>query len=316
MLCIWLWMIYSALETIELFLEHPKEKTLPQLAQKLLGPVGKWLSIVSFVGLHYSLLAAYTAGSSDILSLWLPRELSYFLFIASSAILISTAYKSVDIVNRFLFFTKILTFAVLVFYLLPQTGIPTLEKVKLDTVSGSLISIFFTSFGFHGSIPVLINYIGHDRKQLQRVFIIGSLIPLFVYIIWMWIVFGGLASIPNTLDALIQELSRINWLCKILVNCFSLLAILTSFLGVAMALFDLNYHALNKRKLFTTLTTFIPPLLFVMFYPAGFVFALRYAAAALATFAIILPFSMQWIKTRSVASTLLILSGLFIVFCG
>ena len=40
--------------------------------------------------------------------------------------------------------------------------------------------------------------------------------------------------------------------------------------------------------------TFVPPLLFALFYPNGFIFALGFAAIALAVLAVLLPASMVW----------------------
>ena len=47
----------------------------------------------------------------------------------------------------------------------------------------------------------------------------------------------------------------------------------------------------------TSLLTFIPPLFFALFYPKGFVFALGFAAIALAVLSLLLP-SMLALKTR------------------
>ncbi len=46
----------------------------------------------------------------------------------------------------------------------------------------SAIPIVFTSFGFHGSVPSIVSYMRGDTAKLRKIFIIGSAIPLLVYV--------------------------------------------------------------------------------------------------------------------------------------
>jgi|SRR5690554_6038570 len=78
---------------------------------------------------------------------------------------------------------------------------------------------------------------------------------------------------------------------------FADLALATSFLGVSLGLFDFLAEKFqrpdNKRgRTQSGLLTFLPPLVFALFYPQGFLMALGYAAIALVVIAIILPVLM------------------------
>lgn len=46
------------------------------------------------------------------------------------------------------------------------------------------LPVIFTSFGFHGSIPSIVKYLGKDTKVLRKVMLVGSSLPLIVYILW------------------------------------------------------------------------------------------------------------------------------------
>lgn len=65
------------------------------------------------------------------------------------------------------------------------------------------------------------------------------------------------------------------------VKLFSALALITSFLGVALGLFECIDDLLSRAfklkagRITLGLLTFIPPLLFALFYPKGFILAFR-----------------------------------------
>ncbi len=84
---------------------------------------------------------------------------------------------------------------------------------------------------------------------------------------------------------------------------FMSLALATSFLGVALGLFDFLADLFKRQdnasgRLQTGLLTFGPPLVFALFYPKGFVMALGYAAIALSILALLLPSAMAF-KSRT-----------------
>jgi tyrosine-specific transport protein len=86
------------------------------------------------------------------------------------------------------------------------------------------------------------------------------------------------------------------------VHLFADLALATSFLGVALGLFDYLADLFQRRntaagRLQTGAITFLPPLAFALFYPRGFVMALGYAGVALSVLALLLPSLLAW-KSR------------------
>lgn len=117
------------------------------------------------------------------------------------------------------------------------------------------LPVVFTSFGFHGSIPSIVKYIGKDIKALRFIMITGSALPLVVYILWQLVSHGTVSSSVllenDSLSAFIKALSLVvnNSSISALVSAFANLALATSFLGVSLGLlilFKMYYQAKKK----------------------------------------------------------------------
>jgi len=318
---LWAVMSYTALLLVEVYQYNDTDTGLSSLAYKYLGRSGQWLTGLSMPFLMYSLVAAYLVGGGDIIQVFVATVLnleipSYFgvlLFALVGAIVVCIGTHLVDLVNRLLFTAKLLFLTVMLVLLLPHVQhvniltMPTAQALLL-----SAIPIVFTSFGFHGSVPSIVNYMEGDTKKLRWVFVIGSAIPLMVYVLWQLATLGSIntdtflgvlaqASGINGLLAAIKTVAESAYL-ELAVRMFAGLALATSFLGVALGLFDFLADVFKRKnntlgRFQTSLLTFIPPLFFALFYPKGFVFALGFAAIALAVLSLLLP-SMLALKTR------------------
>ena len=147
----------------------------------------------------------------------------------------------------------------------------------------SAAPIFFTSYGFHGSIPSLVKYMEGDVRGLRIAIVAGSAITLVGYILWQLSTHGVLSQSEftqilkekPTLYGLIEACHRITGseIIASAVQLFSALALVTSFLGVALGLFDCTEDMLRKGlhinagRLLLGAITFLPPVLFAYFYP-------------------------------------------------
>jgi len=161
----------------------------------------------------------------------------------------------------------------------------------------------------------LAGYNNNDVKLLRKAIIMGSLIPLLLYIVWQFAVKGILPLTgPHSFEIVIKNGSSVGDLMGnlaalikqkqigFIMNLFSHIALTTSFLGVSLALFDFlsdvveKDHRRTRRQVIAALT-FIPPLLFTLFYPKGFLLALGYAAIFVAFTCLIQP-ALMTIKLR------------------
>ena len=312
MIVIWALMTYTALLMIELHQHAPIDATLHTLAYNLLGRKGQIIASFSMVFLFYALCAAYIAGGggqvhnklSSLLDIDLPVQSGAIIFTLIIALTVSISTKSVDMLNRGLFFIKIIALIIMLAFLFPYASMENLVQMPIE--QGLIIAalpVVFTSFGFHGSIPSIVKYMGKDTKALRKIMIVGSSLPLVIYILWQIASQGVLSQEilmqNNNLNDFIAALSAHlhNSSLKQVVSIFANLALATSFLGVSLGLFDFIADVTHKegadvKKIQTALITFGPPLAFALFYPQGFITALGYAAFALVVLAIFLPVLM------------------------
>lgn len=231
-----------------------------------------------------------------------------FAVIIGGIITLGTA--TVDKVNRVLFTVKMAVLISLFYLLTPSIqGVNLLAMPLEQGLIISAIPIIFTAFGFHGSIPSVVRYVGIDIKSLRKVMIIGATLPLCIYLLWQTISQGVInqetlkdaGSLNEFVNILSVKLQNPN--ISSFITIFADLALATSFLGVSLGLFDFLRDALKrssskKDRLITALVTFLPPLCFAIFYPKGFILALGYAAIALVVLAIFLPVSMVWTQRK------------------
>lgn len=324
MIGMWLLMSYTALLMLEVHQYAAPTATLHTLAKQFLGEGGKLIATFAMLFLFYALCAAYIAGGgsqfNQKLQSWLSLDISAsmgtLIFTLIIAAIVTFGTESVDKVNRVLFTLKIIALFSLLFFLTPSVEVANLEASPLKTsLIIAALPVIFTSFGFHGSIPAVVRYLDLDVKSLKKVLLYGSLIPLIVYILWQLASLGivNQAELSNAKDVtglvgILSQQIHSNSIGQI-VSIFADLALVTSFLGVSLGLFEFLFDSLNKKsvsshqfshRVIVAVVTFLPPLCFAIFYPQGFIMALGFAAIALAVLAILLPVAMV-LKTRAQA---------------
>lgn len=322
LVALWLLLSFAALLFVELYQTVESDAGIGTLAEKYYGRFGRILSTTVLLTFLYALVAAYVSGGGSLLAgllaKFLPNtqdshfilQLSGVLFTVIFGIFIILGTTSVDKVNRLIFFTKIVFFILVLVLLLPEISMENLLEVPIDNaliISAS--PIFFTSFGFHGSIPSLNKYLEGNVKALRISILVGTFIPLVAYVLWQLATHGVLSQTEflnilkqdPTLNGLVTATTQITGSEMIggAVRLFSALALITSFLGVALGLFECLEDLLKRVNIKTNrislgVLTFLPPLLFVLFYPQGFIMALSYAGQMFAFYAIVLPIAMVW----------------------
>ncbi len=333
----WALMTYTALITLEMNLYFKKGASIALAAEHTLGKAGKLISSTAIGLLFFALLSAYMSGGASILKAIL-RDLTgsnlsesvitvIFGLVFSGVIFART--QIVDTTNRIFLLIKIALFIAIVASIIPEIDYNKLSYVpeQITYQQWALVPLFFTSFGFHGSIPSVINYVGLNPRRLTLTFLVGSSIPLLIYIIWETVSLGsipidgpyGFMSIKSNggdVGCFVKSLSTSaggGWI-NLAAQIFTLLAIVTSFLGVGLGLFDFMEEQFSKEKniqrpTITWAQTFIIPFVFALFYPQGFSTALGYAAIALSFLAVIIPSLAVWKLRRKQKETTYVVWG-------
>ena len=324
LLGLWALLTFSALLFVELYQTAESDAGIGTLAEQYFGKAGRIIATAVLIIFLYALIAAYVSGGGSLLKDLLPEsfgnKVSILLFtvIFGSFIVIGT--HSVDKINRVLFFVMLAAFAVVLSLMLPEIKFDNLMATPIDNaliISAS--PVFFTAFGFHGSIPSLNKYLDGNVKALRISTLAGSAITLCAYILWQMSTHGLLTQ--NEFLQILKEDATLNGLVKATlaitgsniiagaVKLFSTLALVTSFLGVGLGLLECIEDLLKRSfnisagRISLGLMTFIPPLVFALFYPEGFILALGYAGQMFAFYAVVLPVSLVW-KARRTHSNL------------
>ena len=320
LLGLWALLTFSALLFVELYQTAESDAGIGTLAEQYFGKAGRIIATAVLIIFLYALIAAYVSGGGSLLKDLLPEsfgdKVSILLFtvIFGSFIVIGT--HSVDKINRVLFFVMLAAFAVVLSLMLPEIKFDNLMATPIDNaliISAS--PVFFTAFGFHGSIPSLNKYLGGNVKALRISILAGSAITLCAYILWQMSTHGLLTQ--NEFLQILKEDATLNGLVKATlaitgsnmiagaVKLFSTLALVTSFLGVGLGLLECIEDLLKRSfnisagRISLGLMTFIPPLVFALFYPEGFILALGYAGQMFAFYAVVLPVSLVWKARRT-----------------
>jgi tyrosine-specific transport protein len=298
---LWLYMMLAGCVMVGIC--QGRGRSIALIAEEKLGPVFKHIAGASLLILFWTLLAAYISGGSSILyqKFGVSRPLMALLYTAILGIPVILCTRAVDNVNRILFLLKVSVFVFIIMGLSPFVKLENLMTPSTGAVLSLKVAIpvFFTAFGFHGSLPVLINYLHGSKKNTYISIVVGSAIPLVVYIIWQAITLGVLGmepigdkSVGEFIDKLTEKTG--NFYLSIFTDVFAFFAMATSFLGVALSLFDYLGEWFPKKiegeaKMRIGFLTFALPLLFALLYPRGFVFAIGFAAIALSLLAVVLP---------------------------
>ncbi len=314
---LWGLLSYSGLLFVEVYQKAPRTNAgIATLAEQYFGIAGRVIATFALVVFMYAIIAAYISGGGSLLSGLLPflgdnaTPVSIVAFTVILGLFVTIGTRSVDFLTRFLFVIKLVAFLFVLLMMLPKVTTENLSAMPLkDFVIISASPVFFTSFGFHVVIPSLNRYLEGNVKRLRSSIIIGTAIPLVAYILWQMATHGALSQtefvriLTNepTLNGLVNATKHITGSGFIgeAVRLFSTLALVTSFLGVALSLLHCLDDLLKRVKIkagqiVLSLLTFIPPLAFALFYPEGFIMALGYAGQMFTFYGLVLPIGMVW----------------------
>ncbi len=314
----WIFMTTTALLLVEVNSWFGKPVNLISMVGHSLGKWGKVLCWILYLFLFYALLVAYTSLSGNhvssffghVLSINLPDYIGSIFFVLLFGGFVYLGTKPVDHLNRLLMFGKIFAFAFLVLL-----GLQFIKPVNL--VHTQVKYIFFSlpilviSFGFHNMIPCLCTYLDNDMKRVKKSIWGGSLLTLFIYIIWEVVAIGVLPvkGTHGIMESFMQDVDAAqairDYLGSNLVGGFAqvlaFFAILTSFLAQSLSVVHFLGDGLKiKRKkresIMLCVIALAPPLIFSVINPNLFFQALGFAGGICAVILFgVFPALMAWI---------------------
>lgn len=310
----WLFMVCTGLLLLEVNLWYGGEISIITMARRTLGRTGETVSWIVFLFLFYSLMVAYVAASGSLITdfigattgLDLHQNIGGLLFCLFFGVLLYLGIGALDWVNRLLMLGLLISYVCLVMMGASHVK-PDLLQHQDWGAATLVIPAVIVSFGFHNMVPSLTTYFNCQEKPLKWTLIIGSAIPLLIYLVWEWLILGivPLQGFQQALDQgeiatqALKNAVGASWILDI-AEAFAFFAIVTSFLSVSLSFVDFLADGLKikktpKGKIVLALLVLGPPLICAWIYPTIFLIALNSAGGfgAVILFGI-LPALMVW----------------------
>ena len=256
------------------------------------------------------LLYAYITSSGLILSglLGINSQFASVLFVLVFSCFVWHSTRAVDRISVVLIAFMVLSFVFGVSGLAANIDATMLfhsltEELGQAPYALAMLPVALTSFGYHHSVASMRAYYGEEQKAKQAI-LGGTLIALALYLLWLLSIFGNLPrnafgpiiAKGGDVDVLLGALASVIESKRVsnAINLFSMAAILSSFIGVGLGVFDyladlFKFDNSRQGRAKSWGVIFLPPLVFSLLFPFGFVVAIGYAGAAATVWACIIP---------------------------
>lgn len=291
----WLFMLCTGLLMLEVCLKMPKNSNLITMADRLLGKTGKNLCWVVYLFLFVTIMIAHVAGGGNILTEItggaLPPWLAMIIYVLVFSPIVYLGTHSVDRLNLCLMLGVAVSYLLFIFVSHKHVDFKLLSYQNWSKAWLAL-PVLFTAFTYQVIIPTLVTYMDHNLKKIRLAILLGTSIPLVVYLIWELLILGIVpVEGPNGLIEASQKGQNAVMPLKQFVGSTSLFSIgksfafftlTTSYVALALAFIDflsdgLKMEKKGLKKLFLCFLVFVPPTLISLTYPHIFLTALSYA---------------------------------------
>ncbi|MFZ6043279.1 aromatic amino acid transporter [Vibrio natriegens] len=303
-------MTISGWMLLEAFKEYDLKVSFNTVTKELLGKKVNFINNLTVYFVGGILLYAYITSSGLIIQnlLNIDSKSASVIFVAVFSAFVWHSTRAVDRISVLLILFMILSFVFGVSGL--AANIDT--SILLDTISQesqyapyamAILPVALTSFGYHHSVASMRAYYGEENKAKNAI-LGGTVIASVLYLLWLTSIFGNLPRVDfgpvieqgGNVDVLLSSLGSVIESEKVsqAINSFSMAAILSSFIGVGLGVFDFladlfKFEDNRTGRAKTWAVTFVPPLVLSVLFPFGFVSAIGYAGAAATVWTCIIP---------------------------
>ncbi|MCP3682806.1 MAG: amino acid permease [bacterium] len=242
----------------EVTLRTKGKHQLSGYAKKYLGSFGKNIVMIAMAIGIYGAITAYTFGGGDVLaSLFNGADPAIYSLIFFSVLMI-LVFFGLDIICRFellmitLMIGLIVVISALCFGKIDTANLSGFNPIMMLAPYGVIL------FAFIGlpAIPEMREELNKNKKHLKKAIILGTLIPLIIYLLFAVVVVGvvgldGFSSLGTDKQVATIALSEyVNNGVGVIANIFALFAMATSFLALGIALnemyvYDYGFHKIK-----------------------------------------------------------------------
>jgi len=247
----------------EISLRTKRPHQLTGYAEKYIGKKGKIVMTILFVLGVYGAMSAYIIKIGEFLSEMI--SISFFsplvcsiIFFVFGSVLVYLGLKAIEESELYMVFFILAIVVVLLIF--------SFSSIKIDNLTGFDYKKLFLPFGVvlfaymgTAAIPEIREELRNNERLMKKAIIIGSVIPMVVYLLFAFIVVGVSGSL--TTDGAIIGLKNFlgHWI--LLVGfIFGILTMSTSFLANGLALRDMYRFDFDFNKIKASLLTCLVPL--------------------------------------------------------
>jgi len=275
----------------EVILRTPGDHQLTGYGEIYFGRWGKLVATASLLIGIYGALWAYLLKIGGFLALFSPpvggQAISFsptlfslgFFCLASLAILIGL--RAVSLLEVIL-----VSLMLLFIFILATVGLPHLSLANYSLIASpySLNALFFpygiilfTLTGF-SAIPEMEEVLRHQHGQLKRAVISGTIIPILVYLIFVFVIVGisGGQTSEDAISSLVMFLP--SWVVKLGAG-LGILTMSTSFLSLGYVLREVWFRDFRLPRPAALTLALLPLLLLFLLGTKNFLLILEYTGA-------------------------------------
>jgi tyrosine-specific transport protein len=291
----WFFMLCTGLLLLEVCSWMPKESNFITMTKRLLGPVGKDVCWVVYLFLFITVMIAHVVGGgaivTEISKNTLPVWLSTIIYVAFFSPVIYLGTRWVDRLNITLMIGVCISYILFIIVACRYIDFSHYSTINWPKAWVAL-PVLFTAFTYQLIIPTLMTYMERNIKKVRMSIILGTTIPLVVYLVWECLILGiiPVEGSNGLIEAAKKGHSAVIPL-KDLINApivfnigktFAFFTMTTSYIALALAYLDfladgLKVKKIGTKKVLLCLAVFVPPTLIGLTYPHIFLKALGYA---------------------------------------
>ena len=290
----WGFMTFTGLLLVEATLWIKNETHFTSLSRILIGKKTRAIALLVYLFMNYTSLVGYTAGGAALIENWVASAMGINIPYESCCLLFTLAFGSMIYLGAYYIGKINLLFMVglaIAYCGLVSFGIGYVNPTNLVFLPSmthgiGIFSMILATFSYQMVVPSLCSQLGYDAKQLKKAIIIGTSLPCIIYVFWIFIIHGvvpleGVNGLQAALDRGASSTEPLrahfnHWSLSILADLFALFAIVTSYLGLSLALFyflkdSFGELKINLNKNIIILSSLIPTLILAMLFPTALI---------------------------------------------
>ena len=188
----WLFMLCTGLLLLEVCSWMPKDSNLITMSERLLGPIGKNVCWVVYLFLFFTVMIAHILSGGSILaeiSGEIPQWLSTIIYVALFSPIVYLGTRWVDRLNITLMLGVCTSYLIFVIAASQYVDFSHFSRTEWPKAWVAL-PVLFTAFTYQVIIPTLMTYMDRNVKKVRLSIILGTTIPLVLYLIWECLILG------------------------------------------------------------------------------------------------------------------------------